>query len=95
MELRGRFDYVIVETTGMADPGPVAESFWLDAELESPLHLDGIVTVVDAVHLPRQLGTLEACRQIGCADAILLNKMDNQLAALERLDAQPARALAH
>ena len=43
MEIRGRFDYVLVETTGMADPGPVAESFWLDAELESPLRLDGIV----------------------------------------------------
>jgi len=76
MAVRGRFDYILVETTGMADPGPVAESFWLDAELESPLRLDGIVTVVDAINLPRQLGELEACRQIGCADAILLNKVD-------------------
>ena len=76
MDMRGRFDYVLVETTGMADPGPVAESFWLDRELESPLRLDGIVAVVDAVNLTHQLGTLEACRQIGCADAIILNKMD-------------------
>ena len=76
MEVKGRFDYVLIETTGMADPGPVAETFWLDAELESPLQLDGIVTLVDAQHLSRHLGELEACRQIGCADALLLNKCD-------------------
>jgi G3E family GTPase len=76
MAVRGRFDYILVETDGMADPGPVAESFWLDQELESPLRLDGIVCVVDAINLPRQLRELEACRQIGCADAIILNKMD-------------------
>ena len=76
MAVRGRFDYILVETDGMADPGPVAESFWLDQELESPLRLDGIVCVVDAINLPRQLCELEACRQIGCADAIILNKMD-------------------
>jgi G3E family GTPase len=58
------FDYVLIETTGMADPGPVAASFWLDDALESPLKLDGIVTVVDGHNLSKQLGTLEACRQV-------------------------------
>jgi G3E family GTPase len=76
MEIQGRFDHVLIETTGMADPGPVAETFWLDEELESPLQLDGIVTLVDAQHLSRHLGELEACRQIGCADVLLLNKCD-------------------
>ena len=58
------FDYILIETTGMADPGPVAASFWLDDALESPLKLDGIVTVVDGHNLSKQLGTLEACRQV-------------------------------
>ena len=76
MELKGAFDYVLVETTGMADPGPVAEQFWLDAELESPLKLDGIVAVVDAVHFWRHARDLETCRQVACADVILINKVD-------------------
>jgi G3E family GTPase len=76
MELKGAFDYVIVETTGMADPGPVAENFWLDAELESPLRLDGIVAVVDAAHFEMHAHEMEACRQVGSADVILLNKVD-------------------
>eukprot|EP00966_Prymnesium_polylepis_P061127 1417246-Prymnesium_polylepis.1 len=42
MEAKGRFDYILIETTGLADPGPVAENFWVDEELESPLRLDGI-----------------------------------------------------
>jgi len=49
MEAKGRFDYVLIETTGMADPGPVAASLWLDDALESPLELDGVITLVDAV----------------------------------------------
>lgn len=67
------FDYVLIETTGMADPGPVAASFWLDDALESPLKLDGIVTVVDGHNLSKQLGTLEACRQVSpCPNCVLL-----------------------
>lgn len=73
---RRSFDYILIETTGMADPGPVAASFWLDDELESPLKLDGIVTVVDGHNLSKQLSTMEACRQISSADCILLNKSD-------------------
>lgn len=94
MELKGAFDYVLVETTGMADPGPVAEQFWLDAELESPLRLDGIVAVVDAVHFWRHSRDLEACRQVGCADAVLVNKLDalEQQAAEGEKDAEAALA---
>lgn len=76
MSFKGAFDYVLVETTGMADPGPVAESLWLDAELESPLRLDGVVTVVDAANYARNSGLLEFCRQLGSADVVLLNKLD-------------------
>ena len=76
LELKGGFDYVLVETTGMADPGPVAESFWLDAELEGRLYLDGVVCVVDCENFDSEAvgGSMEACRQVGCADVIILNK---------------------
>eukprot|EP00308_Calcidiscus_leptoporus_P008873 CAMPEP_0119358808 /NCGR_PEP_ID=MMETSP1334-20130426/6891_1 /TAXON_ID=127549 /ORGANISM="Calcidiscus leptoporus, Strain RCC1130" /LENGTH=448 /DNA_ID=CAMNT_0007373361 /DNA_START=329 /DNA_END=1675 /DNA_ORIENTATION=+ len=76
IELNEMLDVVLVETTGMAQPGPVATSLWLDAELESPIDLDGILTVVDAHHVLRQLEHLEACVQIASADCILLNKVD-------------------
>ncbi|KAG7255165.1 hypothetical protein CRUP_038513 [Coryphaenoides rupestris] len=48
MEKKGKFDYILLETTGLADPGAVASMFWVDAELGSDVYLDGIVTVVDA-----------------------------------------------
>jgi G3E family GTPase len=85
MERRDRFDYILVETSGMANPGPVAAAFWTDDEIESPLCLDAIVTVVDAAHLRRQLqeaaarpdGTSrEVEQQLAFADVILLNKTD-------------------
>lgn len=50
MKKRGKFDYILLETTGLADPGPIAGMFWLDKQLESDVYLDGIVTVVDAKH---------------------------------------------
>lgn len=50
---RGRFDYVLVETTGLANPGPVATALWTDTELESSICLDAIVTVVDAKNIFR------------------------------------------
>ncbi|CAM9539195.1 unnamed protein product, partial [Choristocarpus tenellus] len=55
LERRGKFDYIIIETTGLANPGPVASMFWLDEALESALRLDGIVTVVDAKNIWRHL----------------------------------------
>ncbi|KAK2722259.1 hypothetical protein QYM36_002705 [Artemia franciscana] len=48
MKKRGKFDYILIETSGIADPGPIASIFWLDKELESDVFLDGIITVVDA-----------------------------------------------
>ncbi|XP_030852725.1 COBW domain-containing protein 1-like [Strongylocentrotus purpuratus] len=48
MKKRGKFDYILLETTGLADPGPIASIFWLDDELGSEIYLDGIITVIDA-----------------------------------------------
>ncbi|EKX37242.1 hypothetical protein GUITHDRAFT_158618 [Guillardia theta CCMP2712] len=82
MKNRNKFDYILVETTGMANPGPIASIFWLDSELESSLHLDAIVTLVDAKHILKHLddpalcSSLEAAQQIAFADRILLNKID-------------------
>ncbi|XP_050768636.1 COBW domain-containing protein 1-like isoform X6 [Gymnogyps californianus] len=50
MQRRGKFDYILLETTGLADPGAVASMFWVDSELGSDIYLDGIVSVVDAKH---------------------------------------------
>lgn len=50
MKKKGKFDYILLETTGLADPGPIASIFWLDKELGSDLFLDGIVTILDAKH---------------------------------------------
>jgi G3E family GTPase len=71
-----RFDYVLVETTGLADPSPLAHTFFMP-ELEKKLRLDGIVTVADAKHLEKVLDeTPEAKPQIAFADVVLLNKTD-------------------
>jgi hypothetical protein len=48
MKKKGKFDYILIETTGLADPGPIASIFWIDKELGSDVYLDGIVTVIDA-----------------------------------------------
>jgi G3E family GTPase len=70
-------DYIIIEASGMANPGPIASVFWLDDALESRLQLDGIVTLVDAYHILQQLETTEeAAQQVAYADRILINKMD-------------------
>lgn len=50
MKKKGKFDYILLETTGLADPGPIASIFWLDKELGSDIFLDGIVTILDAKH---------------------------------------------
>jgi len=71
-----RFDYVLIETTGLADPGPVAHTF-MASELAERLRLDGIVTVVDARHIDKELNEApEPAQQIAFADVLLLNKMD-------------------
>uniref|UniRef100_A0A2K6EMX9 CobW/HypB/UreG nucleotide-binding domain-containing protein n=1 Tax=Propithecus coquereli TaxID=379532 RepID=A0A2K6EMX9_PROCO len=83
MQKKGKFDYILLETTGLADPGAVAAIFWVDAELGSDIYLDGIITVVDSKYGLKHLmeekpdGLInEATRQIALADIILLNKTD-------------------
>jgi len=82
------FDRVIIETTGIADPGPVAQTFFMDDEVASQYMLDAILTLVDAVHADQQLDTRqEARRQVGFADQIFISKADlvseDALAALQ------------
>ncbi|XP_015281455.1 PREDICTED: COBW domain-containing protein 2-like isoform X2 [Gekko japonicus] len=83
MHKKGKFDYILLETTGLADPGAVASMFWVDAELGSDIYLDGIVSVVDAKYGLQHLreekpsGLInEAARQIALADLIIINKTD-------------------
>jgi G3E family GTPase len=74
---RDKFDYVIVETTGLADPGPVAQTFFIDDDLREHFELDAIVTLVDAKHAERHLEEVRAAsEQIAFADVVLLNKTD-------------------
>jgi G3E family GTPase len=77
MKRKGGFDGILVETTGLADPAPVAQTFFADDEVRARTRLDAIVTVADAAHLLARLGdSKEAQEQIAFADVILLNKMD-------------------
>jgi G3E family GTPase len=87
---RDKFDLVLIETTGLADPGPVAQTFFSDAEVKEAFVLDGIVTVVDAKHVVLHFDdTREVREQIGFADVILLNKTD--LVSEEELSRVEAR----
>ncbi|KZT11985.1 cobW-domain-containing protein [Laetiporus sulphureus 93-53] len=87
MQRKGAFDHILLETTGLADPGPIASMFWQNEEfamgLGRDIHLDGVVCVVDAVFGRQQMeedhseeGKGESVRQIAGADVILLNKID-------------------
>jgi len=77
MKRRGRFDAIIIETTGLADPAPVAQTFFVDQDVRAKTRLDAVVTVVDAKHLVARLDDApEAQDQIAFADVILLNKTD-------------------
>lgn len=77
LDKRQDLDYILIESSGMANPGPIATVFWLDDALESRLRLDGVVTLVDALHISQQLQeTEEAEQQIAYADRVLLNKID-------------------
>ena len=72
-----KFDRVVIETTGMADPGPVAQTFFTDEEIGNYYLLDSIITLVDAKHAPQQLDEFhEAQEQVGFADRILMSKTD-------------------
>ena len=77
MKRRGQFDAIIIETTGLADPAPVAQTFFVDDDVQARASLDAIVTVVDAKHILLRLDdSHEAQEQIAFADIILLNKTD-------------------
>jgi G3E family GTPase len=91
---RDRFDYILIETTGLADPGPVAQTFFIDEDLREDFQLDAIVTLVDAAHVSAQLASAAAAaEQVGFADVLLLNKTDLVSAAqLSRVE-QELRAI--
>ncbi len=87
------FERVMIETTGMADPGPVAQTFFIDDEIADYYLLDAVITVVDARHGERQLDEhREAQEQVGFADRILMSKVDLvDEATSERLQARLRR----
>ncbi|MGZ8304961.1 MAG: CobW family GTP-binding protein, partial [Telluria sp.] len=77
MRRRGKFDAIIVETTGLANPAPVAQTFFMDADVKESARLDAVVTVADAKWLGERLKDApEAKSQIAFADVIVLNKTD-------------------
>jgi G3E family GTPase len=83
------FDRVIIETTGLADPGPVAQTFFMDDEIAESFQLDSVLTLVDAKHGEQQLNERqEAQRQVGFADRIFISKAD-------LVDSATVDALAH
>jgi G3E family GTPase len=77
LKRKGHFDAILIETTGLADPAPVAQTFFVDDEVRQRARLDSIVTVVDAKNLMARLDdSHEAAEQVAFADTILLNKTD-------------------
>jgi len=93
MKRKGRFDAVLIETTGLADPAPVAQTFFMDDDVRSKTRLDAIVTVVDAKNLLARVDdSPEAEDQVAFADVILLNKVD--LVSAEELAAVRAEIAA-
>ncbi|MFB1024652.1 MAG: GTP-binding protein, partial [Octadecabacter sp.] len=90
MKRADQLDAIIVETTGLADPAPVVQTFFVDQDVASRTKLDAILTVADAVHLDGQLGAHhEAEEQVAFADVVLLNKTDLVEAdGLERVEAR-------
>ncbi len=84
------FDAIIVETTGLADPGPVAQTFFVDEDVKAKTQLDSVTALVDAKHVMARLDdSREAREQVAFADRIILNKVD--LATADELDAVEAR----
>src|ERR671919_3113053 len=77
LEHRSKFDTLMIETTGLADPAPVVQTFFIDERIRSQYQLNGVVTVVDSKHIWQQIDhSTEAREQIAFADLVLLNKTD-------------------
>jgi G3E family GTPase len=90
MRRRDRFDAILIETTGLADPAPVVQTFFVDEDVRAKTRLDAIVTVVDAKHLLDEIARApEAQEQLAFADIIILNKTD--LVSLEEMQDVEAR----
>ncbi|BAQ63017.1 putative metal chaperone [Geminocystis sp. NIES-3708] len=84
LKRRDKFDHLVIETTGLADPAPVIQTFFVDEDLKSELLLDAVVTVVDTKHIHQHWDADEAQEQIAFADIVLLNKID--LVTLDELE---------
>src|SRR3984885_15183474 len=90
MTRRDKFDRIVLETTGLANPGPVAQTFFVDTAMRDEFVLDGIVTMIDARHFDQQiLNSDETTTQVAFADVIVLNKAD--LVSPQELDALEPR----
>src|ERR1700755_979037 len=90
MQRRDKFDRIVLETTGLANPGPVAQTFFVDEAMRPEFAVDGIVTMIDARHFDQQIvNSAETATQVAFADVIVLNKAD--LVSAEELDALEQR----
>ncbi|MCU0570299.1 MAG: GTP-binding protein [Oculatellaceae cyanobacterium Prado106] len=76
MKRRDQFDHLVIETTGLADPAPVIQTFFMDEDVQTQTKLDAVVTVVDAKHISQHWEAEEVQEQIAFADVLLLNKTD-------------------
>ncbi|MEL6261449.1 MAG: GTP-binding protein [Cyanobacteria bacterium J06626_6] len=76
MKRRDKFEHLVIETTGLADPAPVIQTFFVDEDMKDQINLDAVVTMVDAKHIHQHWEAEEAQEQIAFADVILLNKTD-------------------
>jgi G3E family GTPase len=76
LKRRHKFDHLVIETTGLADPAPVIQTFFMDEDMQAKLSLDAVVTLVDAKHIWQHWDSDEVKEQIAFADVILLNKID-------------------
>ena len=88
MKRRDRFDHLVIETTGLADPAPVIQTFFVDEDLRDELRLDAVVTLVDLKHVELHWDTEEVQEPLAFADVLVLNKADlvsdSERAAIER-----------